>query len=158
MILFAAKSYGNAANVCGLRRSTRRRFIVWQQSQCCRCSLLANRPGRGYSPDDGSRRCPVLLAFNKPNRSAFSRSTKIRSCTSRLFWESRTKLGVTDDTFDIIEMGQTANMPQVSRATVQLVGDSGEKTLSPGYTVRTFTAQPTLAADFSCGPPMAKSS
>jgi ketosteroid isomerase-like protein len=58
------------------------------------------------------------------------------------FWESRIKLGIRDHTFDIIEMGADGNYAyQVTRSTVQLVRDNGEKTLIIGHTVRIFEKQ-----------------
>jgi hypothetical protein len=55
------------------------------------------------------------------------------------FRESRIKLGVKDHTFDIIETGADGKYAfQVTKAPIQLVRDSGEKTLIAGHTVRIF--------------------
>jgi uncharacterized protein (TIGR02246 family) len=60
----------------------------------------------------------------------------------RQFWESRIKLGVRDHTFDIIEAGADGKYAyQVTKNTVQLVRDSGEKTVTAGHTVRIFEKQ-----------------
>jgi ketosteroid isomerase-like protein len=58
------------------------------------------------------------------------------------FWESRIKLGVRDHTFDIIETEADGKYAfQVTKTTVQLVRDNGEKTLLAGHTVRIFEKQ-----------------
>jgi len=58
------------------------------------------------------------------------------------FWESRIKLGIRDHTFDIIETGADGKYAfQVSKATVQLLRDNGEKILTVGHTVRIFEKQ-----------------
>jgi ketosteroid isomerase-like protein len=96
-----------------------------------------------------------LAAFNTPNPSAFLPLYTKDSVlyfqgappvagpeAIKQFWESRIKLGVRDHTFDIIETGADGKYAfQVSKATVQLVRDTGEKTLSVGHTVRIFERQ-----------------
>lgn len=96
-----------------------------------------------------------LAAFNKPNPTAFLPLYTKDSVlyfqgappvtgpeAIKQFWESRIKLGVRDHTFEIIEAGADGKYAyQVSKATVQLVRDTGEKTLSAGYTVRIFEKQ-----------------
>jgi ketosteroid isomerase-like protein len=58
------------------------------------------------------------------------------------FWESRIKLGVGDHTFDIVEMGADGRYAfQVTKTTIQLKRDTGEKTLISGHTVRIFEKQ-----------------
>jgi ketosteroid isomerase-like protein len=58
------------------------------------------------------------------------------------FWESRIRAGVRDHTFEIIETGADGKYAyQVSRSNVQLVQETGEKTLSSGHTVRVFERQ-----------------
>jgi uncharacterized protein (TIGR02246 family) len=60
----------------------------------------------------------------------------------RQFWEQRIKFGIRDHTYDIIETGSDGRYAwQVSKATVQLMHDNGEKTLSVGNTVRIFEKQ-----------------
>ncbi len=96
-----------------------------------------------------------LAAFNTPNPSAFlPLYTKdsvlffqgappiIGPEAIKQFWESRIKLGVRDHTFDIIETGADGKYAyQVTRSTVQLVRESGEKILTVGHTVRVFEKQ-----------------
>lgn len=96
-----------------------------------------------------------LAAFNTPNPAAFlplytkdavlyfQGSAPVTGPEAiKQFWESRIKLGIRDHTFDIIEMGADGNYAyQVTRTTVQLVRDNGEKTLIAGHTVRIFERQ-----------------
>jgi uncharacterized protein (TIGR02246 family) len=96
-----------------------------------------------------------LAAFNTPNPSAFLALYTKDSVlffqgappvtgpeAIKQFWESRIKLGVRDHTFDIIEAGVDGKYAfQVAKATVQLVRDTGEKTLTAGHTVRIFEKQ-----------------
>ena len=96
-----------------------------------------------------------LAAFNTPSPSAFlPLYTKdsvlffqgVPPITGpeaiKQFWESRIKLGLRDHTFDIIETGADGNYAyQVTKNTVQLVRDTGEKTLTTGHTVRIFEKQ-----------------
>jgi uncharacterized protein (TIGR02246 family) len=96
-----------------------------------------------------------LAAFNTPNPSAFLALYTKDSVlffqgappvtgpeAIKQFWESRIKLGVRDHTFDIIEAGADGKYAfQVAKATVQLVRDTGEKTLTAGHTVRIFEKQ-----------------
>jgi uncharacterized protein (TIGR02246 family) len=96
-----------------------------------------------------------LAAFNTPNPSGF---LPLYTQDSVLFfqgaapvtgpeaiaqfWESRIKLGVRDHTFDITEVGVDGRYAfQVTKTTVQLVRDSGEKILIAGHTVRIFEKQ-----------------
>jgi ketosteroid isomerase-like protein len=58
------------------------------------------------------------------------------------FWESRIRAGARDHTFEIIETGGDGKyVYQVSRSNVQLVRETGDKTLVSGYTVRVFARQ-----------------
>jgi uncharacterized protein (TIGR02246 family) len=96
-----------------------------------------------------------LAAFNTPNPSAFPELYTKDSVlffqgvppitgpeAIKQFWESRIKLGVRDHTFDIIETGADGKYAyQVTKNTVQLVRDTGEKTLTAGHTVRIFEKQ-----------------
>lgn len=96
-----------------------------------------------------------LTAFNTPNPSAFVPLYTSDSVlffqgappvtgpeAIKQFWESRIKLGIRDHTFDIIETGGDGRYAyQVAKATVQLVRDTGEKTLTAGHTVRIFEKQ-----------------
>ena len=96
-----------------------------------------------------------LAAFNTPNPSAFLPLYTADSVlffqgappvtgpeAIKQFWESRIKLGIRDHTFEIIETGVDGKYAfQVSKATVQLVRDNGEKTLIAGHTVRLFEKQ-----------------
>jgi ketosteroid isomerase-like protein len=96
-----------------------------------------------------------LAAFNTPNPSAFLPLYTKDSVlyfqgappvtgpeAIKQFWESRIKAGVRDHTFDIIEAGADGKYAfQVSKATVQLVRENGEKTLMVGHTVRIFEKQ-----------------
>jgi ketosteroid isomerase-like protein len=96
-----------------------------------------------------------LAAFNTPNPSAFLPLYTKDSVlyfqgaapvagpeAIKRFWESRIKLGVRDHTFDIVETGADGKYAfQVSKTTVQLVRDSGEKTLIDGHSVRIFEKQ-----------------
>jgi uncharacterized protein (TIGR02246 family) len=96
-----------------------------------------------------------LAAFNTPNPAAFislytpdsvlffQGSPPVAGPEAiRQFWEGRIKLGIRDHTFDIIETEADGRYAwQVSKATVQLVRDTGEKTLSAGNTLRIFEKQ-----------------
>jgi ketosteroid isomerase-like protein len=96
-----------------------------------------------------------LAAFNTPNPSAFLPLYTKDSVlyfqgappvagpeAIKQFWESRIKAGVRDHTFDIIETGADGKYAfQVAKATVQLVRENGEKTLTVGHTVRIFERQ-----------------
>jgi len=96
-----------------------------------------------------------LAAFNTPNPSGFLLLYTKESVlyvqgappvtgpeAIKQFWESRIKLGVRDHTFDIIETGADGQYAfQVTNTTVQLVRDTGEKTLISGHTVRIFEKQ-----------------
>jgi ketosteroid isomerase-like protein len=102
-----------------------------------------------------SANAQFLAAFNTPNPSAFLPLYTKDSVlffqgappvtgpeAIKQFWESRIKLGVRDHTFDIIEAGADGKYAfQVTKTTVQLVRDTGEKTLIAGYTVRIFEKQ-----------------
>ena len=98
-----------------------------------------------------------LTAFNTPNPSAF---LPLYTQDSVLFfqgappvtgpeaimkfWELRIKLGVRDHTFDIIETEADGKYAfQVTKTTVQLVRDNGEKTFLAGHTVRIFESRAT---------------
>jgi uncharacterized protein (TIGR02246 family) len=96
-----------------------------------------------------------LAAFNTPNPSAFlplyTRDSVLYFQGAppvagpeaiKQFWESRIKAGVRDHTYDIVEMGADGKYAfQVTKATVQLVHENGEKTLTVGHTVRIFERQ-----------------
>jgi ketosteroid isomerase-like protein len=96
-----------------------------------------------------------LAAFNTPSPSAFLPLYTADSVlffqgappvtgpeAIKQFWESRIKLGIRDHTFEIIETGADGKYAfQVSKATVQLVRENGEKTLIAGHTVRIFEKQ-----------------
>jgi ketosteroid isomerase-like protein len=96
-----------------------------------------------------------LAAFNTPNPSAFLPLYTTGSIlffqgaapvagpeAIKQFWESRIKIGARDHTFDIIETAAHGNYAyQVTRTTIQLVRDNGEKTLISGHTVRIFEKQ-----------------
>jgi ketosteroid isomerase-like protein len=96
-----------------------------------------------------------LAAFNTPNPSAFLPLYTTDAVlffqgappvtgpeAIKQFWQSRIKLGVRDHTFEIIEAGTDGKYAfQTSKATVQLVRDTGEKTLIAGHTVRIFEKQ-----------------
>jgi len=96
-----------------------------------------------------------LAAFNTPTPSAFPPLYSADSIlffqgaapvagpeAIKQFWESRIKLGVRDHTFDIIEAGVDGKYAfQVTKTTVQLVRDNGEKILVAGHTVRIFERQ-----------------
>jgi ketosteroid isomerase-like protein len=102
-----------------------------------------------------SANAKFLAAFNTPNPSAFlplytkdsvlffQGSPPVMGPEAiKQFWESRIKLGVRDHTFDIVEAGADGKYAfQVTKTTVQLVRDSGEKTLIAGNTVRIFEKQ-----------------
>jgi uncharacterized protein (TIGR02246 family) len=58
------------------------------------------------------------------------------------FWESRIRAGAKDHTFEIIETGADGKFSyQVTKSSVQLVRETGEKTLISGFTVRVFEKQ-----------------
>ena len=96
-----------------------------------------------------------LAAFNTPNPSAFLPLYTADSVlffqgappvsgpvAIKEFWESRIKLGIRDHTYEIIEIGTDGKYAfQVSKATVQLLRDNGEKILMVGHTVRIFEKQ-----------------
>jgi uncharacterized protein (TIGR02246 family) len=96
-----------------------------------------------------------LAAFNTPNPSGFlplyTRDSVLffqgappvtgpEAITQ--FWETQIKRGVRDHTFDITEAGTDGRYAyQVTKNTVQLVRDSGEKILIAGHSVRIFEKQ-----------------
>jgi ketosteroid isomerase-like protein len=94
-----------------------------------------------------------LAAFDTPNPSAFlPLYTKDSVLSGRVaphgpeaikqFWELRIKLGVRNHVFDIIETGADGEYAYpVTKTTVQLVRDTGEKTLITGHTVRILEKQ-----------------
>lgn len=96
-----------------------------------------------------------LAAFNTPNPSAFPPLYTNDSVlffqgappitgpeAIKQFWESQIKRGVRDHTYDIIETGADGKYAyQVTKNTVQLVRDTGERTLIAGHTVRIFEKQ-----------------
>jgi ketosteroid isomerase-like protein len=96
-----------------------------------------------------------LAAFNTPKPSAFPPLYTKDSVlffqgappvtgpeAIRQLWESQIKLGVRDHTYDIIETGADGKYAyQVTRNTVQIVRDTGERTLIAGHTVRIFEKQ-----------------
>jgi ketosteroid isomerase-like protein len=96
-----------------------------------------------------------LAAFNTPNPAAFVSLYTGDSIllfqgappvtgpeAIKQFWESRIKIGAKDHTFEIIETGADGKYAyQVSKSTVQLVRETGEKTLISGHTVRVFERQ-----------------
>jgi uncharacterized protein (TIGR02246 family) len=96
-----------------------------------------------------------LAAFNTPNPSAFvplyTRDSVLYVQGAapaagpeaiKLFWEANVKRGIRDHTFDIIETDADGKYAfQVSKWTVQLVRDTGEKTLISGHSVRIFERQ-----------------
>ena len=102
-----------------------------------------------------SANAQFLAAFNTPNPSAFLPLYTADSMlffqgappvtgpeAIRQFWESRIKLGAQDHTFDIIETGADGKYAfQVTRTSVQLVRDTGERILISGHTVRIFEKQ-----------------
>jgi ketosteroid isomerase-like protein len=58
------------------------------------------------------------------------------------FWESRIAAGARDHTFDIIETWADGKLAyQLSKAGVQLVRPTGEKTAISGHTLRVFEMQ-----------------
>jgi ketosteroid isomerase-like protein len=58
------------------------------------------------------------------------------------FWESRISAGARDHTFDIIETWSDGKLAyQLSKAGVQLVRPTGEKTAISGHTLRVFEVQ-----------------
>jgi uncharacterized protein (TIGR02246 family) len=96
-----------------------------------------------------------LAAFNTPNPSAFpplyakdavlffQGAPPVRGPEAiKQFWESQITRGVRDHTYDIIETGADGKYAyQVTKNTVQLVRDTGERTLITGNTVRIFEKQ-----------------
>jgi ketosteroid isomerase-like protein len=96
-----------------------------------------------------------LAAFNTPNPAAFLSLYTVDSTlffqgappisgpeAIKQFWGSRIKAGAKDHTFDIIEIGADGKYAyQVTKSTVQLVRENGEKTLIAGHTVRVFERQ-----------------
>ena len=96
-----------------------------------------------------------LAAFNTPNPAAFLSLYTVDSTlffqgappisgpeAIKQFWGSRFKAGAKDHTFDIIEIGADGKYAyQVTKSTVQLVRENGEKTLIAGHTVRVFERQ-----------------
>jgi ketosteroid isomerase-like protein len=102
-----------------------------------------------------SANAQFLAAFNTPNPSAFlplyttdsilffQGAAPVTGAEAiKQFWESRIKIGARDHTFDIIETGADGNYAyQVTKTTIQLMRDNGEKTLLSGHTVRIFEKQ-----------------
>jgi ketosteroid isomerase-like protein len=119
--------------------------------------LVLGKVARGddIRPAMESANARFLAAFNTPNPSAFlplyttdsilffQGAAPVSGAEAiKQFWESRIKIGVRDHTFDVIETGADGNYAyQVTRTTVQLVRDNGEKTLIAGHTVRIFEKQ-----------------
>jgi hypothetical protein len=127
----------------------------WQWPQPSAVGPRQNSPSRRHPPGDGSRQCTVpggvqyaepvrfppalYRGFGPvlPGRAAHPGPEAIKQ-----FWESRIKLGVRDHTFDIIETGADGKYAyQVTKNTVQLVRDTGERILMTGHTVRLFEKQ-----------------
>jgi uncharacterized protein (TIGR02246 family) len=117
-------------------------------------------PGKVARADDirpamEAANAQFLAAFNTPNPSAFPPLYTKDSVlffqgappitgpeAIAQFWESRIKLGIRDHTFDIIDTRADGKYAyQVTNTTVQLVRDTGEKTLIAGNTVRIFEKQ-----------------
>jgi uncharacterized protein (TIGR02246 family) len=117
-------------------------------------------PGKIVRADDirpamEAANAQFLAAFNTPNPSAFPPLytkdsvlffqgawpiTGPEAITQ--FWESQIKLGVRDHTYDIIETGADGKYAyQVTKNTVQLVRDTGERTPIAGHSVRIFEKQ-----------------
>src|SRR5882724_5708240 len=102
-----------------------------------------------------SANAQFLAAFNMPNPSAFlplyttdsilffQGAAPVTGAEAiKQFWESRIKIGARDHTFEIIETGADGNYAyQVTKTTIQLMRDNGEKTLLSGHTVRIFEKQ-----------------
>jgi ketosteroid isomerase-like protein len=96
-----------------------------------------------------------LAAFNTPNTSAFPAlytedATLIFHGVPPIvgpeaikrFWESRISAGARNHTFDIIETWADGKFAyQLSKAGVELVRPTGEKTLISGHTLRVFEKQ-----------------
>jgi uncharacterized protein (TIGR02246 family) len=96
-----------------------------------------------------------LAAFNTPDSAAFPAlytedATLIFHGVAPItgpqaikrFWESRISAGARDHTFDIIETWADGKLAyQLSKAGVQLVRPTGEKTAISGYTLRVFEMQ-----------------
>src|ERR1700680_348011 len=96
-----------------------------------------------------------LAAFNTPNPAGFASLYTADSIllfqgapaltgpeAIKQFWDSRIKAGAKDHTFEIIETGADGKFAyQVTKSSVQLVKDTGEKTLISGYSVRIFEKQ-----------------
>jgi uncharacterized protein (TIGR02246 family) len=117
-------------------------------------------PGKTVRADDirpamEAANAQFLAAFNTPSPSAFLPLYTKDSVlffhgmppitgpeAIKQFWESRIKLGVRDHTFDIIETAADGKYAyQLTKSTVQLVRDTGEKTRTTGHTVRIFEKQ-----------------
>jgi ketosteroid isomerase-like protein len=96
-----------------------------------------------------------LAAFNTPNAAAFPALYTddailifhgvppiVGPEAIKRFWESRISAGARDHTFDIIETWAEGKFAfQFSKAGVQLVRPTGEKTSISGHTLRVFEMQ-----------------
>jgi ketosteroid isomerase-like protein len=96
-----------------------------------------------------------LAAFNTPNTAAFPALYTddavlifhgvppiVGPEAIKRFWESRISAGARDHTFDIIQTWADGKLAyQFSKAGVQLVRPTGEKTAISGHTLRVFEIQ-----------------
>jgi hypothetical protein len=94
--------------------------------------IIWARTGRRYTAD------AVLLFAGAPPIRGPEAITR--------FWESRIRAGARAHTFELIETGADGKYAyQLSRAGVQLIRDSGERTPISGYTVRVLEIRATAA-------------
>jgi uncharacterized protein (TIGR02246 family) len=96
-----------------------------------------------------------LEAFNKPNPIGFlplytpdsvllfqGAPPKIGPEAIMAFWESRIKAGARDHTFEIVSVWADGKYAyQIAKAGIQLIPQTGPKTVISGYTVRIFERQ-----------------
>jgi uncharacterized protein (TIGR02246 family) len=96
-----------------------------------------------------------LAAFNTPDTAAFpalytedailifhGAPPIVGREAIKRFWESRISAGAREHTFDIVETWADGKLAyQLSKAGVQLVRPTGEKTLISGHTLRVFEMQ-----------------
>jgi ketosteroid isomerase-like protein len=121
--------------------------------------LLASAPFSARAEDLRSTmeaaNAQFLEAFNRPNPDGFLAlytsdsillfqgvPPKIGPEAIKQFWESRINAGARNHTYEIINTwADGKHAYQIAKASVQLVAQTGEKTLISGYTVRIFESQ-----------------
>jgi uncharacterized protein (TIGR02246 family) len=117
--------------------------------------LVGPASGEDIRPAMEAINARFLAAFNTPDTAAFPALYTEDAVlifhglppiagpeAIKRFWESRISAGARDHTFEIIETWADGKLAyQLSKAGVQLVRPTGEKTLISGHTLRIFEMQ-----------------